>query len=535
MPTIGSHFDFVDPAWRANPGPLAWPPRMFALAASLLRVRGAYVDVLRDWPRLHAAGGPSWHDRMQTIGRQWRSSVSSNGAAPAEVTAWWMALVASAHRKTADIESDRSLTEILLSLVAAADEACFGAGFPSTDAENDAFLREASLRLATHSTLCPELAIDRVLVLPKQHTPRSGLTLRSLTHHLSVHFGPEVRVEWLTLTPDFASREAARTSFNVLAVPWPLQVSPRQFRPAAPDHGSLHEMPRRFGFVEFDPDRDPAAATTIVELIEAARRDCGRVDAVVLPELALSQADYLAVRDAVVAEGCIFIAGVCRPPATAGSLAENLVAFDARIGPAPVHLEQTKHHRWRLDRSQIEMYSLAGRLDPNREWWEHTALGQRRLHFVSLSDELTICFLICEDLARQDPVAEIVRSVGPNLVIALLMDGPQLGVRWPARYATVLADDPGSSVLTLSSVGMVDLTRAPRGVKPSRSVALWKDARSAEAVELELPQGAEALLLSLYSESVEECTADGRGDGGVTAHSRLGGVRPIRRAAGLTP
>ena len=29
---------------------------------------------------------------------------------------------------------------------------------------------------------------------------------------------------------------------------------------------------------------------------------------------------------------------------------------------------------------------------------------------------------------------------------------------WPARYATVLSDDPGSSVLTLTSVGMVDLS-----------------------------------------------------------------------------
>jgi 5-methylcytosine-specific restriction enzyme A len=46
------------------------------------------------------------------------------------------------------------------------------------------------------------------------------------------------------------------------------------------------------------------------------------------------------------------------------------------------------------------------------------------------------------------------RSVGPNLVVALLMDGPQLTARWPARYASVLADDPGSSVLTLTSLGM---------------------------------------------------------------------------------
>jgi hypothetical protein len=46
-------------------------------------------------------------------------------------------------------------------------------------------------------------------------------------------------------------------------------------------------------------------------------------------------------------------------------------------------------------------------------------------------------------------------AIGPNLVIALLMDGPQLENRWPARYATVLAEDPGSAVLTVTSLGMV--------------------------------------------------------------------------------
>src|SRR5687768_17746605 len=34
--------------------------------------------------------------------------------------------------------------------------------------------------------------------------------------------------------------------------------------------------------------------------------------------------------------------------------------------------------------------------------------------------------LICEDLARQDPIAELVRHVGPTLVVTILMDGPQL-------------------------------------------------------------------------------------------------------------
>jgi hypothetical protein len=48
------------------------------------------------------------------------------------------------------------------------------------------------------------------------------------------------------------------------------------------------------------------------------------------------------------------------------------------------------------------------------------------------------------------PGADVMNAIGPNLVIALLMDGPQREHRWPGRYATVLADDPGSAVLTVT-------------------------------------------------------------------------------------
>ena len=65
------------------------------------------------------------------------------------------------------------------------------------------------------------------------------------------------------------------------------------------------------------------------------------------------------------------------------------------------------------------------------------------------------------------------RSARP-LVIVGLLDGPQLASRWSARYASVLADDPGSSVLTLSSFGMVERSR-PEGREASRVIALWKD------------------------------------------------------------
>ena len=148
------------------------------------------------------------------------------------------------------------------------------------------------------------------------------------------------------------------------------------------------------------------------------------------------------------------------------------------------------------------------------------------MNFFSLQPWLTMGVLICEDLARQDPVGDLIRAVGPNLVVALLMDGPQLASRWPARYATVLADDPGSSVLTLSSLGMVLLSK-PFDKPTSRVVGLWKDYTSRDAVEIELPPRKKGVVLSLTRQLREEFSADGRSDEKSTAYLILTGMRPI--------
>jgi hypothetical protein len=88
--------------------------------------------------------------------------------------------------------------------------------------------------------------------------------------------------------------------------------------------------------------------------------------------------------------------------------------------------------------------------------------------------ELTLISLVCEDLAQHDDIAQLVRAVGPTVVLAFLLDGPQLTTRWSARYASVLADDPGSAVLTLSSYGMAQRSR-PHRRDASPIVALWRD------------------------------------------------------------
>jgi len=89
------------------------------------------------------------------------------------------------------------------------------------------------------------------------------------------------------------------------------------------------------------------------------------------------------------------------------------------------------------------------------------------------------------------------------------MDGPQLAHRWPGRYATVLADDPGSSVLTLTSLGMAELSRPRSGASRHRVIGLWKDAQSG-VTEIELPTSKTAVILNITYGFRDEVTVDGR-------------------------
>jgi hypothetical protein len=129
----------------------------------------------------------------------------------------------------------------------------------------------------------------------------------------------------------------------------------------------------------------------------------------------------------------------------------------------------------------------------------------KAIQFVEVA-ELVLTTLVCEDLAHNDDIAQLIRSVGPTLVMNLLLDGPQLPSRWTARYASVLADDPGSSVLTLTSHGMVERSR-PHGRDASRVVALWKDSTRGVR-EIPLEPGAHGVLLTLSMDRTTRYSAD---------------------------
>lgn len=222
----------------------------------------------------------------------------------------------------------------------------------------------------------------------------------------------------------------------------------------------------------------------------------------------------------------LFISGLVAPGRKRTDLPKNKV-YTSIFYRNNVFVDwlQSKHHRWRLDRDQIRRYHLGDSLNPKEVWWEKIELEPRTCYFYVFRHGACLAALVCEDLARIDPVQATVRSVGPNLMVVLLMDGPQLERRWPGKYAAVLADDPGSAVLTLTSLGMVRRSIMPGDEEP-REIALWKEP-DGFARELKLPRGSHALLLTLSQSKEENFSLDGRSDKGSTARLSLSGVHAI--------
>ena len=293
-----------------------------------------------------------------------------------------------------------------------------------------------------------------------------------------------------------------------LLLPWPLSLDATAFVPVEV------RRPERepFGFFRFEaPPLDMA-------LLDRILGAAARLDVVILPEGSVTAGELPAVEDALIRHGVpILVAG-------ARDTGRNWVHI-------AVHEDgwhrypQNKHHRWSLDRAQVEQYHLGEVLDPGVRWWEDMEVPRRSVRFVEFADGVTIVSLICEDLARLDDVAELVRSVGPTLVVTPLLDGPQLPSRWTARYAGVLADDPGSAVLTLSCLGMVERSRPP-GFPPSRVVAMWKDPKRG-VHEIALDEGAHGVVVTAVVGRTGRYAADGRTPVEDTADFYVESIEPV--------
>jgi hypothetical protein len=497
---------------------LEWPPDLFALANVVLTRAEAFrfaLSPVDEWPpsRHH-----DWAQAVEEAGRRWSVWVEDRTAAlPDSLVEEWGLFRERAETPLEELAMGRDsrMCEALLTLHAIADEACAGLGVALDTSNADACIYRARGRelLARKGSLA---RIDTRLlrVLPKVRTPPTGRP--AFSRYVCVQ-GPGIEARWHKIPARHRGTDLRSEYATLLLLPWPLRVRASDFHLV---EGSVQRLTNDpFGFFEYAP-AEGLDLDLLDRVLVAARQEAGSVDVVVLPESAVDEGEIDDLETLLQAHGVALLnTGVRERSPQPGRFSGNWlhIGINPRLekgGPQPVedseswwHIRQNKHHRWSLDEGQVTQYHLGGVLHPHVRWWEAMEVPRMAMQFVELA-EITQALLVCEDLAQNDPVAQLFRSVGPTVVVCVLLDGPQLTSRWAARYASVLADDPGSAVLTVAPLGMVERSRPP-GRDPSRVIALWKDS-STGVREIPLEPGAHGVLLTVTMDRATRRSADGR-------------------------
>ena len=499
---------------------LQWPPDVFALTDVLLERAEGFRFALSPpagavWPPDRFA---DWGEAVGEAAQQWsRLAEDRDDPLPELVVEEWSVIRDASDTPLEQVADGGQwrVCEALLTLHAIADEACAGlfVALDRSDGQGCRYRargREVLARTGSLARIRPEL----LRVLPKIRTPPTG---RASFSRYACVLGAGFATRWHKLPVRHPGTDPQAEHVEMLLLPWPLRVRSSDFR-AVP--GSVQRLSKEpFGFFEFVPE-DRLDLDLVDRVLLAALDEVESIDVVVFPEEALEESEIVPLETLLSHHGVTYLqAGVRGRAPNPGGLGSNWVhigvnprlqkggALPSSSGGQWFHIRQDKHHRWSLDEAQIYQYNLGGALHPHIRWWEAMDIPRRSIQFVQVGEEVTIVSPVCEDLA-QDDVATVIRSVGPTIVVAVLLDGPQLGSRWGARYASVLADDPGSGVLTLTSFGMAQRSRSARH-GPSPIIALWKDSASGTR-EISLEPGAHGVILTLCGDRTTRRSADGR-------------------------
>ncbi len=563
---------------------LTWPPDIFALTSIILQRTGCYRITLIDTEWWESKG---WQNNVKAKGQKWinevgklileettkdelyRSLGKDDTLSPPEFSIygiWWEILKSefdidtlrtisstefNKFNKSNPIKEHYRIARLLTILHVFSDAACRAMGL--TGLHVDASHRSSSAAHCLANLLLVSTGSLSTLpktygaVYPKMRTPQSGMTIRSLSFHLTFHT-TEIEVMWRTIPwPDNHEQ-----SINLLLVPHPYTVSTDHFE----------KFPDKFHRVQYFGAKtsgfDRSLINGVVDLFIKKSAEIGQIHFLVFPEMALSEEEYnyLLLRfknrlmgdkglDQVTQKDFrlpVIVAGVVSKTRngeeSATSEAEIVLENEIRIASYFAgrwyNVEQAKHHRWLLDKKQIVQYNFENKFSTERSWFELLSVAQRRLTVLAPNDWLVMVAMMCEDLANMEPAASVIKGIGPSLLTALAADGPQLDNRWSARYAGTLADDPGTSVLSLTSYGMSKRARkqSQTGVyennpDPYQTVGLWKDiVNGTRSIGIKPSQSdkKEAVLLNISAKFKEEFTLDGRGDGTAAAVLEWQGV-----------
>lgn len=514
-----------------------WPPDLFAVVGTIIDRSGCYTEASpnRDDLPSHEA----YLKNITSIARSWKNLLK----VPRKLQALWEELIVEhGEHELGAITANQRTLQVLLMLFAIADDVSKGMGWDKGSkaeklsdfativlANADPEHQEVEFPLPYWPrSLCAIVSPDRVIVLPKSITTTKGCTIRSLSHNLALLPCETVLMpQWrLVSQTGYAKKNAP---IQLLLVPFPYTIPDESFTLSSgrewlynrTSHAAFFGLEQRWLNLN---GQEPLhggvlAHELIIPMINEARELSGSFPTgVVLPECALSADATIEMVRALQGSGIEFVITGALEHGEDLDRPFNMAYTIAMLEDQILAQGQSKHHRWRIDQGQANQYGLD--FDPdktNHQWWEDIDVSMRDLPFYALRQDMSMVTLICEDLARMDPAMNAIRAVGPNLVVALLMDGPQLSRRWPGRYAGVLADEPGCAVLTLTCAGTVNLSNRHHMISqgseemPDPIVAFWKQADGREE-HIELPYGANGVLLRLQSRSKHQTTLDNRSD-----------------------
>lgn len=563
----------IEPTWELEDW-FHWPPNIFALVSLVLQRTGAYKVCLKEKPHwedsnwkfrvardadiwINQVGNGIYHRKLnfnpvafdilkehyQTLLDDW-NSISANTMDLNQLRSFGEG----PHIRVQNKNRARKFAITLCTILAISDSSGSGLGLTGSgilDDDNTVLYRAfANMLLVTTGTVS---TIDKFhgAVFPKTRTPRSGIVLRSMSHNLTFH-QTEVEVMWRT----FPWFDEHKQFMNVMVVPYPFKSDKSDFVAVRPNT----HINRYFkGNIKTKIDEN-ILESIVIEVFARHNESC-TIDLLVFPEMSLTQEQYNYLLNCFSEKFDlektkyfnkkttielpknlpIIVSGVLDSNEEGNSNEMSPLNNEARIAVffdgKWYDISQRKHHRWQLDRGQITQYDLESYLSADKKWVELCTIMQRRLTVLAPNGWLTLTALICEDLARQEPVSEVIRGIGPTLLTALLSDGPQINARWSARYANVLADDPGTSVLSITSKGMAARSRKKDGSRtPDESpltIGLWRDMIDGWN-DLDLERDSDAIIFTISSNYEKEYTLDGRGDGGVSSVFRMDSMKPTQ-------
>ena len=536
-----------------------FPTDLFAACAYLLKVSNSYTDFIPDgkseaYPdkcyQLSAELVKSW----VTMGEKWKTD---RHFSTSELQKFWdIIYLKNGHefakprsrKKDINLKIEDDWRFQVYKLMVIADEACEGFGFStladdpkksknwfeklylgatykgiqidSTDKDNHQKLTDTSPSISLWAD------IRVVCVQYKSRISDVGCTTRVFSKYLALLPGiSSIQTTW---QPPFSNQfEKNIKDLNILFVPFPFSIKDDYFEAHEVNNGSETDSP--WGWFEFKNKllNEPEFDIKFLDFIKALiikNLSSTPIHIIVLPELAINYRIYEALVKKIQTDQTfdnleILISGSnsnCNGDKGNFSISTEFTPrFNCEEERYAVTKSSAKHHRWRINKPQIESYQLENTLNTEYLWWEQINIFKREVKMSMFRHNSVFGIMICEDLARSDPCHEIFRALGANIVFGLLFDGPQIENRWPERYAKTLTEDPGTAVFTFTSQALIRRTNNYfKSDEDSWAIGLWQDEHGTRK-EIKCEKGFHATVVSLKNQKGRDQTIDGRSNNNV--------------------